>query len=153
MNEWRPIPGYSSYECTADGKVRSVARYVQRGKTGNYLKEGKLMTPNQQRGRAYRYLLIGDEGVNTVTAQRITYTAWVGEIPAGYGVTLVDSELPATVDNIKLKWIGFRDHERAIKACGYKHPSELEGFCGLMQSVLSARLSGNPQWSQPWQLL
>ena len=136
--EWRAVPGFSNYECTACGQFRSIARSVERG-SGSYMKPAVMMNPTKH-GGGYRMCLQGDYGVQTVSPQKIVYITFVGEIPDEYGATLIDSSKPASVDNIALRRIGNRYYPESKKHGQKKLPLGMEqGFCRLMDNFLRMR--------------
>lgn len=137
MTEWKTVPGFSNYECNQAGQVRSKARYISRN-SGSYNKPAVYLTPTKH-GTGYRYFMRGEVGAETVTPQKIIYITWVGTIPNGYCVVVVDNSRPASVDNIALKWIGVRDYSEHGKVGEKKSPWKMEGFCKSMADVLKMR--------------
>lgn len=63
---WKPVTGYSYYEVSNLGKVRSKDKYVKsrKGDGNKYLKKGKLLTPVLLAQGYYAVSLITDDGTN-----------------------------------------------------------------------------------------
>lgn len=61
---WKPVAGYSFYEVSNLGKVRSKSKYVKCRKQGNstYLKKGKVLKPILLEQGYYAVSLISDDG-------------------------------------------------------------------------------------------
>lgn len=138
--DWRSIPGFPNYECTACGVVRSIGRQV-RNRNGYGYRAEKIMSPTLNRYSKTRYCLGTEDGfTKTISPQRITWITWVGTIPDGHGVVLVDNSKPASVDNLELMWRGHRVIAEAHKpARKTPSPYKLEGFCKLMANFLRMR--------------
>jgi uncharacterized protein YbdZ (MbtH family) len=137
MIEWRQVPGLSRYEATACGLVRSVGRMVHI--RGSFWREGKILAPSMHRNGRYSYCLRDDDGAScTVSPQRITWLTFIGSIPDGYAVTLIDNDKPASVDNCELRWSG-------IRPVAYRQPKpkavkpRMEGYCSLIGEFLRMR--------------
>lgn len=139
MTEWKAIPGFGNYECTRDGRFRSLARWVDRGK-GRYFKDTTPILPTSKAGSALRFCMVGDDGPQTVTPQRLIYLTFIGTIPDDYGAVLIDSALPATADNVTLRRLGNRysKEARARRAMEHERPPE-PGYCELMGKFLRMR--------------
>jgi len=135
MTEWRPIPGFSNYECTQAGEIRSVARYVTRGR-GEAWRDAVMMTPSPLAKYPRQTRLCVDHdttGKTTTTPQRLIYETWIGEVPLGYRVEVIDKDKPADVKNIKLM-AGKKVERTAIRKV---RMSTMEGFCHTMACWLS----------------
>jgi len=137
MTEWKAVPGFPNYECTQDGRVRSIARFVKR-KSGNYNKPDVELSPTKH-GTGYRYFLRNEGVAQTLTLQRILYTTWIGTIPDGYCVVIDDNSKAATVDNIKLKYTGVIDYSEHGTVEEKKPAYELDGYCELIGKFLRMR--------------
>ena len=139
MIEWRPVPGLSRYEATSCGLLRSVGRTMHTGRGGEFYREGKILTPNIHRQGRSRYCLRDDDGASTsISPQRITFMTFLGIIPDGYAVEIIDNDLPPSVDNIKLMRHGVRvKPDSEVRA--RKPKSTMEGYCSLIGEFLRMR--------------
>jgi len=139
MTEWKAVPGFPNYEATSTGLVRSVARQV-RNRNGESLRPEKLMKPTLNRHGRARYCLGTEDGfTRTISPQRLIYITFLGSIPDGYGVVLVDNDKCASVDNIELTWRGHRVIAEAKKTAPKQPTYKLEGFDPLMGYFLRMR--------------
>jgi len=140
--DWKAVPGLENYEATSCGQLRSLGRMVMRSDGVSFYREGKVLSPSLHRNGTYRYCLRDNEGASmTITPGRITYMTFIGTIPNGYAVDLVDNSKPATVDNVKLRWTGIRTVKEVRQPVKPKpSPYKMEGFCKLMAQFLRMRL-------------
>lgn len=74
---WRPVPGYEHYEASFDGQIRST-----------WFDKPRIMAQHRKRGRGEIYFVCLRKHGKThkLTAARIVYAAFYGEIPEGYDV-------------------------------------------------------------------
>jgi len=137
---WKPVPGLSNYEATECGLVRSLGREITTSQGGKFYRAGKVLSPTMHRA-GLRYCLRNNDGVSfTTTPQRVTYETFVGTIPDGYGVVMIDNTKAASVDNIKLKRIGFRQYVESQRKPAKLSPyGQEQGYCTLMGNFLRMR--------------
>lgn len=156
MTEWKTIPGFDNYECTASGLLRRKAHEVAFGAHGKTkMLPVAMLSPSMCR-HGHRMTMV-QEGVQyTVTPYRAIYETWVGKVPDRYAVVQVERNEDFSVNNLKLKLVGTKmkraaTETRKLKLSASYRRENMEGFCALMGRVLSSPLRDNPQWSHAWQ--
>jgi len=135
---WKAVPGYSNYECTESGLVRSIDHVVHNDR-GYYRKKGKIITASKQQMGSAKLHMVDDLGTKTsMTPQRVVFMTWHGAIPEGCGVTFRNKDPnDFRKENLVLRHAGnhIKKSDNVIKQPVW----ELDGFCQIMQDVNSMR--------------
>jgi hypothetical protein len=148
MNEWLPIPGFSNYEATLEGMIRSKDREITQGK-GRRIIAGQIMYGGKTQYKKTKLCISNDNGEKTTTTpQRLIYLAAHGHIPKHSRITFVDDD-DRNLHYTNLKAVNHGDRTESNQK--RRKRSRMEGFNELMQWCLSSPLRDNPQWVYPWQ--
>jgi hypothetical protein len=83
---WKTVPGYSRYEASSLGRVRSYAKRVPGGAGTARYDQPRLLAPQTRPNDGYQQLkLSSDDGVvKTMKLHRVVLLAFVGEPLPGY---------------------------------------------------------------------
>ena len=91
MNEqWRDIPGFPGYQCSQDGKIKSLRRFLVRS-NGRPFTVPERIVKNRVGTKGYLHvgLYVNKARVYRPVA-RLVYMTWVGPIPAGMEIDHID---------------------------------------------------------------
>jgi hypothetical protein len=87
--EWRPIPGYSRYEASSEGRVRMGVQ----GKAGPLLAKGDLLSMCKN-GRGYLHVgVYSDTRRATASVHKLVALAFLGPAPEAYTVNHKDGDI------------------------------------------------------------
>src|SRR5580658_8731728 len=106
FEEWRAIPGYSHYEASNLGRIRSLDRSIERlsrhGTMAIYRLTGKILAlSGPHKGTPYLYASLGKR--KRVSAHVAVALAFHGERPAGHIVAHRDGVHTNNISN-NLRW-------------------------------------------------
>lgn len=83
MEEWRGVSGWTAYEVSSEGRVRSLDRYVPNKWGGSSFRKGQVLKPVLHKGYPAVTLRGGSEKEWTVKVHRLVLEAFAGQKPDG----------------------------------------------------------------------
>ncbi len=134
--EWRPIPGYSRYEASTEGRVRMAVQGTALGKRGIPLAKGELLSVSQN-GRGYLCVgVYGDNGEGTNAVHRLVALSFHGIPPDGQNVNHKDGDITNNrADNLEYLTL---EQSRAHAALRGRRPGKKPGNRNLTYEEVEA---------------